>query len=86
MLGRIMCECQLQAILASSADGEGLDVELAASGFGKQHQEVLHISLPSASTHCQPHHALLHTDVHLSTRCLACALYAISKLLKSVLL
>jgi len=30
----------LQAILADSADREGLDVELAASGFGQQHQQV----------------------------------------------
>ena len=30
----------VQAIVADSADGEALDVELAASGFGKQHQEV----------------------------------------------
>ena len=30
----------LQAILAESSKREGLDVELAASGFGQQHQQV----------------------------------------------
>ncbi|DBA87222.1 hypothetical protein WJX77_011007 [Trebouxia sp. C0004] len=30
-----------QAILTDSADREGLDVELAASGFGQQHQQML---------------------------------------------
>ena len=30
----------LQAIVAESADGEALDVELAASGFGQHYQEV----------------------------------------------
>ena len=40
----------LQAILADSADDKGLDVELAASGFGQQHQEVMPVPpLP-------PHH------------------------------
>lgn len=46
----------LQAILADNADGRGLDVELAASGFGQQHQEVIltppnwhHLLQPSPS-------------------------------------
>ena len=30
----------LQAIVADNAEAKGLDVELAASGFGQQHQEV----------------------------------------------
>ena len=30
----------VQAILAESSEREGLDVELAASGFGQQHQQV----------------------------------------------
>ena len=31
----------LQAIVADSADGEALDVELSASGFGQHYQEVV---------------------------------------------
>lgn len=38
--------CALQAILASNAEGKGLDVELAASGFGQHHQEVMLMPIP----------------------------------------
>lgn len=35
----------LQAILAESSEREGLDVELAASGFGQQHQQVWSVTV-----------------------------------------
>lgn len=42
----------LQAILAESSEREGLDVELAASGFGQQHQQVCFTPLSCCCVLC----------------------------------
>ncbi|KAL0051751.1 hypothetical protein WJX82_001455 [Trebouxia sp. C0006] len=43
-----------QAILADSADREGLDVELAASGFGQQHQQMLDRYVQDSADNAHP--------------------------------
>ncbi|KAL3140995.1 hypothetical protein ABBQ32_005512 [Trebouxia sp. C0010 RCD-2024] len=53
-----------QAIVAGNADSKGLDVELAASGFGQQHQEMLdrYVQESADNAHPSSHHSSESVD------------------------